>query len=350
MRVHEYGIAGIKSKELCAIETTWEQIIDTYFKQQDHLAENGQMRTTSDFYVDLVKRSSELLDKLFNENGSRRLVRYQITGMLPEEFFNGPQIEYVLSDSTPIFFGHKWEQDGYGNSFYSMEDQKKKYLIKRCVLVRKEEISYGNGNDLSSLSTERDLVEQSKLELHTTQAIEMNKVGRYPGSARRLLAHADHRVREWSAHRVGGHTGSLPYEDFIQANLINSGAYRFYPISASEGPSTKKLTADYARFFHTRSSDAKYFCIDENSADMIGGINSKKSYFEKDRTPELAIFGFVDPDNEDDLPETWQFGIRGKYRPYSRDIDIQILPSSEATNLASEFASIMTCARPIQDL
>src|SRR6185437_3236907 len=107
-------IDGTNGRHASPLEhDAWRKLADTYFRGEQQTIRSKTFRTTSDRYTELVGEvTNGVADSLFAPDtapGDPPLVRIHITGMLPEEFYNGPQIEYTRASSEPIFFCHRWE-------------------------------------------------------------------------------------------------------------------------------------------------------------------------------------------------------------------------------------------------
>ncbi|MEM8557595.1 MAG: hypothetical protein AAGG50_07210 [Bacteroidota bacterium] len=308
-------------------------LMDSYLKNEYNIISNRKVRTTSDIYTELISNVSKYLNRKYKSIDSESyLYRYQFTGMLPEEFFNGPQIEYTKLDSHPVIFCHQWEDENYKRSLYAAEQESKEYIIRRCIIVREKFLP---SSKYSALSTIDDLKEQCKLYILEGDPLSMMDIlsKEHSSSAERLLRHAKFRLIEYREQNKTDH--------FIK-KIVNSGNYEFYPICKDpSGDGYENLIGYFSDFFQSdRERDALYFCIDNSNRKMIDKANSQRGYFQEGNMPEITLFGKSSPQYSSP-PEEWEFAIKCQYKPFSRDIEIEILNKYQANEVSKDFKSVI---------
>lgn len=325
---------------------SWKELMEAYLKEQIDWVTRKMVKTTSEMYTQMVSSVSKFLYKEFiAETKDFYLYRYHITGMLPEEFFNGPQIEYTTLDYTPVIFCHRFEDERYINSHYRIIDDKKELErmdVKRCILVREATLI---DEKFSALSTFQALSNQMGLSIHKGGAKPVTILGSHDfhGAIDRLFVHCTHKVHEYVAQ------SKMSKAQFIH-EIIDSNNYRFFPITATAQVKDKEdagnfedLIQYFARYFNREIGDIYYYCIDENDEERA----RLQRIFRKGGWPEITLFGIRH--KGESRPKNWIFGIRGHYTPFTREIEIQILTPDEANLIAHELHPIMG-SRKLDDL
>lgn len=327
-RSHIDGLNGSRATPL--ERHAWQALADAYFRGESERIQSKTFKTTSDQFTTLVNEVTQTLSETFSGNGTQTavpLMRVHVTGMLPEEFYNGPQIEYTRTGSKPLFFCHRWEDYPvlYGNEYRGDPNTQ----IRRYVVVRQPD--FGRVS-LSALSTLPDLQEHSGLVI--------------AGSAHRLLSNDLHREEHAVLARllrkapritrdppVAG-PGSV--HETIQA-IHGFDTYGYWPIAeataidaAGARRTWKPLLEFFARDYHGDSlDDARYCALDDEGWDACQRDEQLRTCFEAGWTPEVALFGT----RHGGAVPYWHFGILGLWRPFTRDMQLRFLTGAEAAHL-----------------
>ncbi|MGD9529421.1 hypothetical protein [Pseudonocardia sp.] len=304
----------------------WAALADAYFRGESERIQSKTFKTTSDQYTTLVNEVTQTLAGTFaGQDGGRdrvRLIRVHLTGMLPEEFYNGPQIEYSRRGSEPLFFSHRWEDYPvlYGDEYRADPSTR----IRRHIVVRQPDFQRP---ELSALSTLPDLRAQARLVIGGEDVrLLINDVEReHPAVLRRLL--------RWSPLPPGSAKAQL---DDVIRTVHGFDRYGYWPIAehdavdeADPRQSWMPLLDFFARHYHGDSvDDAVWFALDERGWATCAGDEQLQACFSAGWTPEVALFG-----SEHEDGPFWYFGILGLWRPFTRDMQLRFLTGPETARL-----------------
>jgi hypothetical protein len=313
--------------------TAWTLLADAYLDEERRRIKDRYVLTDTKQYTALVTRAGECLKghHLSNDNSHpNQLVRQHITGMLPEEFYNGSQIEFTANSSQPIFLCHKWEgyQEFYASKYQGLDH---KTEIKRCIIVRQPNPPI---EELSALSTLNELQEQAKLSIIARERNIYNTLKKeIDGVQERLF-------RKCSPEQ------QKTYKELID-NILGIQKYKYWPIARTEDikkneqvPSRSDsnwchLLDVFSNDFHgNKPGDASYCVLSETEWDKIKKSETLKQCFKPGWIPEIVLFGGLGGDGR---PEGWYFGIMGHWRPFTSDIELRFLTSQQANKLYDEF-------------
>ncbi len=299
-------------------DIVFDKFISEYISNQSGLIKQKRINTTSDVYVRLVKDITNYLYN--NQRGANETIyRFQLTGMLPEEFYNGPQIEYTKINSKPIFFCHKWENY---KEFYGPDVHKEKLFIQRCLILKESSITLPQYSALHSIE---DFEEQRDLMVLGTDYIKVNDLDLpgYSGVAERVLKHLD-------KSQFGLVNNS--YTDLIR-KVINSEDYRYFPIVA-KGSSTStvfkrenSLLHYYAKQFHNHIEDAFYLVINSSNLEEFQRQNKVLQIFKEGKVPEVSLFARYNEKTKHF--EKFIFGLKGEYTLYTRSMEIEVFSQNQ---------------------
>lgn len=326
-----------------ALSSAWKELIEAHLDLENEYLRSRRIKNTSDSFTILISNLSKILHKEYIgvNNKEYKLVRYHITGMLPEEFFNGPQIEYTQFNSTPILFCHAFENEKYQASHYNFETEKKeldKLEVNRCVVVR--EPSKHLDNVFNALSTLSELKEQKNLSIfdsheprRMTALVDDNKdFALSGGESSRLLSKCSHHVD-----RLTQSNAKNKNFVFIK-NIINNENYKYFSIVPSSLVKDKtryvNLFTYFATFFSRKVQDVYFYSVNDHNDDMI------KKYFKSGYMPEIVFFALV-PEDGSLTSAKWLLGLHGQYKPFTREIEIEILKPSDTKSMAEELVSLM---------
>lgn len=315
--------------------TAWTLLAEAYLDEECRKLENRYVFTNTKRYTNLVAEAGKHLEKyhLSNDNSQQQqIVRHHITGMLPEEFYNGSQIEFTANSSQPIFFSHKWE--GY-QEFYDAEYQGRdqKSEIRRCILVRQQDLYFP---EISALSTLTDLQEQAKLSIIPRERRVLDNLSKEIDSVQRRL------FRKCSLEQ------QQTYRQLI-TTILGRQNYSYWPIARTEDCNrfnqqgfNKESEWDdlldvFSRSFHgNRPSDASFCVLNEKAWIAISQDKNLIRCFKPGWIPEIVLFGGLVNGKE---TEEWYFGILGHWRPFTPDIELRFLTSDQTRRLYSSFTT-----------
>lgn len=319
----------------------WLSLADAYFRGERERIRDRAFDTTSDQYTNLVNDISQtLLDSLIPQRGrSPRspLLRIQITGMLPEEFYNAPQIEYTTKNSQPIFFCHRWEDYAtfYGREYrHDPDTQVRRYIVVRDHQFRR--------SSLSALSTFDDLLEETSLVVSSTHARSLyDDIDNEP---RQVLERLLRRVSIPSS-APATITKNRLLEEI--RSIHGHDRYGYWSIAKKDeggllkGPSLLEFFTDY---YHGQMvENARYCVIDENAWAVCERTELLRKCFVPGWTPEIALFGSQDREQSNPV---WHVGILGIWRPFTRDTQLRFLTAGETQRLYEAFnLASSRCAR-----
>lgn len=312
-------------------DDAWRALADAYFEGERVRVQSKTFKTTSDQFTTLVNEITQTLVDSFTDRGAPApatpLLRVHITGMLPEEFYNGPQIEYTRAGSEPLFFCHRWEDYPvlYGNEYRADPHTQ----IRRYLLVRHRDFQRP---ELSALSTDGDLEAQARLVIG--------------GSAVRSLSHDLHReplpVLQRLLRKSDSGGNGLASELRSSRELIRSihgyDRYGYWPIAdvasidpAGDERSWQPLLSFFARDYHGAAPEEALYCVlDEDAWAVCQRDDQLRTCFDAGWTPEVALFGSCQPGSSSMF---WHFGILGLWRPFTRDMQLRFLTGFDAANL-----------------
>lgn len=325
----------------------WAEFVGTHLQDvADRVAKRFVITDTNVFtrlYCDATKTLvSSFAARRSAKRKNRKIIRYHITAMLPEEFYNGPQIERLSTSSRPLFFCHRWENY---EDFYKPDDHSE-VVIRRCIIVRET----GMGEEaLGALSDLNDLKDQARLLINDKN--ELVKQGlildanECPGVRARLLRHSE----------PLGH-GSVDPSDsnriHKQQELINQilgvEKYHYWPIvdrrdCRERGCLCKHASTWRSLFevysgapFHKDPKDALYCTISATEWHNMSHSELITTCFKPGWTPEIVLFG--EQEDKDQSP-TWHFGIVGHYRPFTPRIELRFFNSTDTSQLFSQFTN-----------
>jgi hypothetical protein len=312
----------------------WISLADAYFRGEQQRVQSKTFKTTSDQYTSLVNEISQtLLNSLTSPKNKAYveppLLRIHITGMLPEEFYNGPQIEHTKAGSQPLFFCHRWEDYSvlYGHQY--RHDPRSQ--IRRYIVVRDPELQRPR---LSALSTFDDLKEQARLVIGGSAVRSLsNDIDR---ESYEVLERLLRKSSTWSPN------SSVHNRDHL-LNLIRSihgfDRYGYWPIADSVARNNSEndrkwqpLLEFFARDYHGDSTDSALYCVlDEEAWASCERDDQLKTCFEAGWTPEVALFGTQGSRSPGE--PFWHFGILGLWRPFTRDMQLRFLTGADAARL-----------------
>lgn len=310
-------------------KVAWTFLAEAYLGEEIKRIESKYVFTTTNCYTKLITDVSKHLEEreyLLNKNSppKRNIIRYQITGMLPEEFYNGPQIEFIADNSQPIFFCHKWEnyRDFYDQQ-YKGRNINSQVDVRRCILVRQPEL---RREELSALSTLADLREQKNLSIIDTERRVIDDLHCECESAQKRL------FRKCSDEQQQNYTNLI-------GSILGRQQYRYWAIAltneVNSNQSYNPLLNVFARAFHGEQPDKALFCtLSEKIWSNIEREKLLKDCFKTGWTPEIALFGELGSDGK---PSKWDFGILGHWRPFTPDIELRFLNSKQTSDLYNAF-------------
>ncbi len=347
------------------LEETWVRLVSMYLKQEVNGLVNKSISSTSEIYTQLNSKLTEYLYEDALKREGTKLCRLHITGMLPEEFFNGPQIEYTTLDRSPIIFCHAYENDEYGESHYKAQEEMPKYKNldrKRCIVVR----DINAPDEFSALSTLDDLKTQFELSIRQGGKKTINQLLRGETDPEeylaRLFIHCEDKVTKYK-----DATGKTR-QSFLE-KIVHSEDYTYYPIAKTSNLDNLDGYVDLiAHFKETYSKDIYYFCATEKD----GANHQLKRYFRIGGWPEITLFGYLSSSAQKELRHStakgahkeprnssakrwselveWKVGIESHYRPLTRHMDIKLLDAGEAKTLVGIFSPWLKEAKQLKEL
>lgn len=326
-----------------ALSGAWKELVEAHLDLENEYLKSKKIKNTSESFTTLISRiSNSLYEEYISGKANSQLKRYHVTGMLPEEFFNGPQIEYTSLSSTPIIFCHAFEHKKYSDSHYKFIKEKKKYVnmdIKRCIIVRKDaryvESRYSALSRLEELKNQKDLVIRkadsplpmvSLFDSSNPIALEVSE---------RLLLHCKHRVKEHFRNKKRQNLA------FIQ-KIINCQQFQYFSIcnknhleesQFADKASYVPLFEYFSTYFSKNYDDTYYYAVEEEYS------GSLQKFLKPGFMPEIVLFGL--DLNNDGVENKWLLGLLGQYQPFTREMEIEILKPFDATLCAKEIIGKM---------
>jgi hypothetical protein len=322
-------------RDLSELESkAWTFLAEAYLAEETKKISEKYILTNTKRYTKLVADVGKHLAISHGSGKShgQRTLRYHLTGMLPEEFYNGSQIEFLADNSQPIFFCHKWEnyQDFYASDYQGNDKNTK---IRRCIIVREPNL---NKDAISALSTLADLREQSTLSIDNYEKSVYYDLHQDIDSVQKRL------FRKCSTEQ------QQTYAELINS-ILGRKDYHYWPIaptkdcknSGQEKPGIRRnwasLLENFSKSFHGDDPSNASFCVLNNSAlNEIDKSKILKLCFKPGWIPEIVLFGRLGIGEE---PEEWYFGIVGHWRPFSPDIELRFFTGQQTYDLYRAFSS-----------
>jgi hypothetical protein len=311
-------------------ETAWTLLAEAYLGEESKKIASKYVLTNTNRYTILVTEASKYLERYHSSNGNsqqQHVTRYHITGMLPEEFYNGSQIEFTDKSSQPIFFCHKWEdyQEFYAPEYQGLNQHTK---VKRCIVVRQPDL---RREEISALSTLDDLKEQAELSIIDRERRVFDDLPAEIASVQKRL------FRKCSPEQ------QREYINLI-GSILGRQKYSYWPIAHTTDCEKDKnhrqwicLLDVFSKTFHgDKPNDALYCALGENAWNAILRNKLLRDCFQPGWIPEIVLFGGLENGNE---PEEWYFGILGHWRPFTPDIELRFLTSEQASQLYIAFTT-----------
>ncbi|MEM9627452.1 MAG: hypothetical protein AAGA21_14540 [Pseudomonadota bacterium] len=330
----------------------YEEFLAEFFHINDIRVEQNSIFTTSDFFVDQFEKATLLLGEYLRENiKDKKLFRYHISGMLPEDFYNGPQIEYHRGKSNPIIFCHKWENMRYNAMYSKATSISNICTVSRCLLVRQSDWIGPNAEDLCILPTEADLQFQKQLLYEGDDHVQIERIIQsrdFMGSAERLLKYAQD---DTIAKRVaGGEDKRNVYAEYMK-EIVGHNRFHFLPIYHNEYKSQDSsfFLDKYISDNHSDETKAFYFCFNDQNSSNVSRIFRENRYFDKGIAPEIVLFGVADV-NDEQFPSEWIFGLKGKYKHFTRDIEIAFVDREQCEGIVNDFEEVVANHRQLSKL
>ena len=340
----------VTAKKITSYEQkAWADLTSAFFGEQEGNVSLEYVPINSQTYCSLYQQATgDLVEQRrgryaprtpqwHKRESSLEVTRFHITGMLPEEFFNGPQIENVAKDSKPIFFCHMWEKYDLYKYLADRErdsgSARNGYTERRLILVRDGDAvpspAYGSLSSLSKLRGQANLMIHPS-QLHITNSIKTE----CPGAAKRLF-------RE--CHVAQQHEYLKHIEDII---VSTDSDYLYMPIhdpaecdgtpdGCEKSSEWTNMLTYYIESFHSSRTDAIFTEIDsvrwskiENRGHFI------KRCFKPGWVPEIVLYGNASAND-------WYFGYLGHYKPYTRDMELRFLSKSDTQFLYNEVLQLL---------
>ena len=327
-----------------------------YLNYQISTLENHTIQITTDAFTTLYWNLTRLLSSPASKKSTDmpnldipKFSRVHVTGMLPEEFFNGPQIVYEddvrTETSMPRIICHKWEE--YDDGFYprpeqdgtpesrDMDDWREILRVKRYVLVRHVSSTV---QAVGALSTKADWEEQKDLVIYKHARRFLDLHNECSGVIARLF-----RKTGLSKELIEDRKSLLS----VINNLLERERYHYFPIAVREPcnapdrcPVNRKweslLQAFHAEW-HTSPEESLVSVITDDVWTQISRTKRLKHSFLAGHTPEIVLYG-----NGDETE--WYFGLMGHYRPFTRDIRLTFLDAGDAAALAADISRTVTAS------
>ena len=325
-RWNEWHDSFVPHKDLGIVERKGLTLLaEEYLLEESSRIASKCVLTNTKRYTKVLDNASDYLNKYLLDNGNsakpKKVLRYHITGMLPEEFYNGPQIEFTSQSSEPIFFCHRWENY---NEFY---DEKYKGLdkvtVKRCIVVRQPTL---RRDEFSALSTLDKLKEQADLSIMPRERRVFEKFPDESESEKKRLF------------RKCSFSQQEDYKILIDS-LLGRQKYTYLPIIESKecckNEEWSNLLEYFSKDFHKYPNNALYCALGEKTWEEIKN-SSLKDCFRAGFIPEIALFCGYENGKE---PNEWYFGIVGHWRPFTPEIELQFLNSEQTKQLFTDFTS-----------
>lgn len=317
----------------------WIKMMELYIDDETSLLGDKTLRTTSDLYVNLLEGIGELLSDRYQDLNVPRehpVFRYQITGMLPEEFFNGYQLERTINHESPIiFFNHSWENPNKKNSYDSLHSNPvaNKIKVRRCIVVREPHLQ---DRKLKCLSSVAELEHQCKLQINVRSEEPASPMPRNIGHiteekmiAERLLW--KNGERSWDSEKIINDTIGVEhwecYPIIHEMDALNlKGNYKLRDWK------WENLIEFFCKNYHSEAeTDALYYVFRDDLKSRYSGL---VPHFEEGTQPEIALFGpNVETGNK--LQHEWSVGIVGRYRPFTREIHLNFLSGHQLQELVT---------------
>ncbi|MEM8951768.1 MAG: hypothetical protein AAGC99_20830, partial [Pseudomonadota bacterium] len=78
-------------------------------------------------------------------------------------------------------------------------------------------------------------------------------------------------------------------------------------------------------------------------------IFRENRYFDKGIAPEIVLFGVADV-NDEQFPSEWIFGLKGKYKHFTRDIEIAFVDREQCEGIVNDFEEVVANHRQLSKL
>lgn len=323
--------------------------IRCYLQGHTRDLQDFRIHTNTEAFTQLYSALTEYLldtEPAKGTRGPHRFCRVHLTGMLPEDFYNGPQIAYESTDSAsvPRIICRQWEKyDAFKQGQVPNE-----LRVIRYVLVRDDATAH---NPLiSALSTYRELQQQAELVIKPVARSFLDlERSEHPEVLYRLLRKSYLQLDN-TAHALVGTYPPSPEAEAAAKSLVGRitqrDAFHYYPILGQQDVESDESMGSalawenffqrFARDFHSISNpdaDSRYCRITERSFASIKDSALGKC-LKPGHVPEVVLFG-------DTKLKNWYFGLLALYRPFTYDIEVSFVSSQLATE---QFKDILAVA------
>lgn len=311
--------------------------IRCYLRNQSADLQDRRIKMTTKEFTALYWEMTNLLTSPKPQKASRKVLRFHLTAMLPEEFYNGPQIVYQESNSfvMPRILCHRWEEYEHFYPEIPVRGDAKPYStrlsdwpnleVKRCIVVREE--SSTAPNRLGALSTTNELNTASSLYIQDVVRSFAALQNEREDVIRRLFRKTQ--LEQLSLEELRRIlSGVQEQERFNYSPIVES---RGSPPASGGAPAGQwiPLLTDFVTKYHNSKADALMWTINANNWNKIVGTAWLKRCFVPGTSPEIVLY-------QDASLKRWICGLQGQYRPFTRDIEVRFLQGDEAEQLAAE--------------
>ncbi len=284
---------SVNEKYPLGLFSVWQVLISKYLQEENKDLLTGRILTTSEIYTKMVVGFCDMLHKIY-PNPDYTVTLFLVTTMLPDEFYNWPQVEYSLNNSSMVNFNHTW--DGSGQYLKEMKALKDKVILKRRIIIKKD------GRVTPSFVKEFKRLHDACNYFYLDNEIDYTQ------------------IKQWVIPELFKKITSQDYETADGISGINN--FKFYLCADQNhinnlGIKTSSLLKNFIENLHSESGYARYYEIstDDDLIEQVFFANSSV-------LPEFAFFRIY---GKEESSGEFQFALGGHLRPYTESIRLQFL-------------------------
>lgn len=308
----EHGSDNLSISQDRDATLVWTYFLRSYLGSEAETISAGRLHTSPRIYTRVVTEIARCLheDPAQRQDGSKRVILFLATAMLPSEFFNWPQAEMRLDSRRLEFVPHTWQ--GVEEYIASLSSLSKLpgLKIRRCILVSDMTEPASINDRAPYIHSLAELQEQAKLHVLERPMTHSQLSGAQ--MTEMLMA-------------VTGLT-----EEYI-SEFAGVQSFEFYPIATEdvfEGgyltPSGRLLDLFVDRL-HSDPTDATYYSLGIHQHELFEAL-----FRDPDHMPEIAMFGIEEDEAGTQTSHTrWLFGIVGYLRPFTEYMQAEFVVPSD---------------------
>jgi hypothetical protein len=290
----------------------WVSLVETYLSNHGSQVQRGLLQTSPSVYTQIVIGCCQrLMERIA---ASQELTLYLVTGMLPNQFFNWPQVATSTGDSRIRYIARAWT--GSDTYFAQMKVLCNSVRVTRCILVRdsNSERRFPALRTFSELDALRDkYIFNTPISVSQFKTLELEDV--FPEVA------------------------EMSFEE--TAEIVNVEEFRFYPISNTTGFEKSLISPDakllhiFRSELHSKGNENCRYYVMHSSEGVLDVF-----FPTKETVPEAAFFGIRDKAGEQ--TPSWVCGIVAYLKPFTENIEINFIVGSDGEKFLRALVDLQT--------